>query len=146
MDKSSRRDPSGKFSTLFAAAVGSAAVVAVNNAADGTLVKTVSYFVPALTLLIAGIVGEVEELAVRKWRLYKFDLEVDGMIRKYDKYLEKVGVDEHQREHAVSKRNQLIFSHMDRSAEFMQNELNWQPEAKRKPSSRAVNRKQPTES
>lgn len=144
MDRSNVAAASGKFSTLFAAAIGSAAVVGIGSAADGSLAKTISYFVPAITLLIAGVVGEIETLAVRWWRLFTYDLEVDGMMKKYDKYLAQDGIDEAQREQVIAKRNQLLLKHIESTADRMHSRFELEGEAKAKPkaSNRAANRRQ----
>jgi hypothetical protein len=136
--------PNGRFSALFAAAIGSVMVFFVNRAEADSLTKLLVYFIPALTLLISSISGELEDLLVVKWRLFKSDFSVKDFIVHCDKMLADNSLNETQREQIVAHRNQLRFNALESAFDNVNKSLsgsNMKQSPLRKPATKATNRK-----
>lgn len=136
--------PNGRFSALFAAAIGSVMVFFVNRAEAESLTKLLVYFIPALTLLVSSVSAELEDILVVRWRLFKSNFSVKNFIEHCDQMLADKSLNDAQREQVVAHRNQLKFNALESAFANVNSSISGTALKKsplKKPGAKATNRK-----
>jgi hypothetical protein len=132
--------PRGRVSQVFAAALGSFCMFLVNRTFESGLAGALIYFVPAVTLFMSGVLGELEDWIKDNWSEYREKATVDQFVVVCDNFLKDEGLDDTQREEIMAKKNQARMSVIDNK--FLKLNKNAPTGTKIKPrNTRRVNKK-----